>query len=94
MLRLDAPSRDFRWFCQGLPCVAHCLTAGSGNAQSVDPTTPSAWRRRERSRGLNCLGWLEADVLRIVRDNGDLTARDFYEPPREPAHRRPAGRPL
>ncbi len=43
-----------------------------------DPA-PSAWRRRERSRDLTGLGWLEADVLRVVWDNGDVTVRDVYE---------------
>ena len=47
-----------------------------------DPA-PSAWRRRERSRDLTGLGWLEADVLRVVWDNGDVTVRDVYEHLRE-----------
>lgn len=45
--------------------------------------TPSAWRRRERSRDLTGLGWLEADVLRVVWDNGAVTVRDVYEHLRE-----------
>ena len=45
--------------------------------------TPSAWRRRERSRDLTGLGWLEADVLRVVWDNGTITVRDVYEHLRE-----------
>jgi len=49
----------------------------------VSDTTRSAWRRRERSRGLNGLGRLEADVLRVVWDNGDVTVRDVYEHLRE-----------
>ena len=40
---------------------------------------PSAWRRRERSRDLTGLGWLEADVLRVVWDKGEVTVREVYE---------------
>jgi predicted transcriptional regulator len=43
----------------------------------------SAWRRRERSRDLTGLGWLEADVLRVVWDKGEVTVRDVYEHLRE-----------
>ena len=43
----------------------------------------SAWQRRERSRDLTGLGWLEADVLRVVWDNGEVTVRDVYEALRE-----------
>jgi predicted transcriptional regulator len=50
---------------------------------AISDTTPSAWRRRERSRDLTGLGWFEADVLRVVWDNGDVTARDVYEHLRE-----------
>jgi BlaI family transcriptional regulator, penicillinase repressor len=39
----------------------------------------SAWRRRDRSRDLTGLGWLEADVLRVVWDKGEVTVRDVYE---------------
>ena len=46
----------------------------------------SAWRRRERSRDLTGLGWLEADVLRVVWDKGDVTVRDVYEELREKRH--------
>ncbi len=46
-------------------------------------TPPSAWRRRDRSRDLSGLGWLEADVLRVVWDNGEVTVRDVYEELRE-----------
>ena len=49
----------------------------------MSDTTPSAWRRRERSRDLTGLGWLEADVLRVVWDHGDVTVRDVYEELRE-----------
>jgi predicted transcriptional regulator len=49
----------------------------------MSDTKPSAWRRRERSRDLTGLGWLEADVLRVVWDNGDVTVRDVYERLRE-----------
>ena len=38
-----------------------------------------AWHRRARSRDLTGLGWLEADVLRIVWDKGEVTVRDVYE---------------
>jgi predicted transcriptional regulator len=44
---------------------------------------PTAWRRRDRSRDLTGLGWLEADVMRVVWDNGDVTVRDVYEQLRE-----------
>ena len=43
----------------------------------------SAWRRRDRSRDLTGLGWLEADVLRVVWDRGEVTVRDVYEALRE-----------
>jgi len=46
-------------------------------------TKPSVWRRRDRSRDLTGLGWLEADVLRVVWDKGDVTVRDVYEELRE-----------
>ena len=46
-------------------------------------TTPSAWHRREHSRDLTGLGWLEADVLRVVWDTGEVTVRDVYEQLRE-----------
>lgn len=49
----------------------------------MSDTRPSAWRRRDRSRDLSGLGWLEADVLRVVWDNGDVTVRDVYEHLRE-----------
>ena len=39
----------------------------------------STWRRRDRSRDLTGLGWLEADVLRVVWDRGEVTVRDVYE---------------
>jgi hypothetical protein len=31
---------------------------------------PPAWQRRDHSRDLTGLGWLEADVLRVVWDRG------------------------
>ena len=40
---------------------------------------PQAWRRRDHSRDLTGLGWLEADVLRVVWDKGEVTVRDVYE---------------
>ena len=46
-------------------------------------TPPSTWRRRDRSRDLSGLGWLEADVLRVVWDHGEVTVRDVYEELRE-----------
>src|SRR5665811_2449606 len=54
-----------------------------GRRCTMSDTKPSAWRRRERSRDLTGLGWLEADVLRVVWDNGDVTVRDVYERLRE-----------
>ncbi len=45
-------------------------------------TTPK-WQRRSRSRDLTGLGWLEAEVLRIVWDRGEVTVRDVYEELRE-----------
>ena len=49
----------------------------------MSDTASSAWRRREHSRDLTGLGWLEADVLRVVWDIGDVTVRDVYEHLRE-----------
>ena len=40
---------------------------------------PQAWHRRDHSRDLTGLGWLEADVLRVVWDKGEVTVRDVYE---------------
>lgn len=37
------------------------------------------WQRRGRSRDLTGLGWLEAEILRVVWDKGDVTVRDVYE---------------
>ncbi len=45
-------------------------------------STPK-WQRRNRSRDLTGLGWLEAEVLRIVWDEGQVTVRDVYETLRE-----------
>lgn len=42
-------------------------------------TKPLAWSRREHSRDLSGIGWLEADVLRVVWDAGEVTVRDAYE---------------
>jgi predicted transcriptional regulator len=39
----------------------------------------AAWHRRDRSRDLTGLGWLEADVLRVAWDKGEVTVRDVYE---------------
>jgi predicted transcriptional regulator len=54
-----------------------------GRRSIVPDTPPSTWRRRDRSRDLSGLGWLEADVLRVVWDNGEVTVRDVYEELRE-----------
>lgn len=45
-------------------------------------STPK-WQRRSRSRDLTGLGWLEAEILRIVWDHGEVTVRDVYEELRE-----------
>lgn len=45
-------------------------------------STPK-WQRRSRSRDLTGLGWLEAEILRIVWDRGEVTVRDVYEELRE-----------
>ena len=45
-------------------------------------STPK-WQRRSRSRDLTGLGWLEAEILRIVWDRGEVTVRDVYEQLRE-----------
>lgn len=45
----------------------------------MSDTNVTAWHRRERSRDLTGLGWLEADVLRVVWDRGEVTVRDVYE---------------
>jgi predicted transcriptional regulator len=37
------------------------------------------WQRKGRSRDLTGLGWLEAEVMRIVWDKGEVTVRDVYE---------------
>lgn len=37
------------------------------------------WQRSGRSRDLTGLGGLEAEVLRVVWDKGDVTVRDVYE---------------
>src|SRR5664280_149383 len=37
------------------------------------------WRKKSRSRDLTGLGWLEAEVMRIVWDKGDVKVRDVYE---------------
>jgi predicted transcriptional regulator len=37
------------------------------------------WHRRDHSRDLTGLGWLEADVLRVVWDRGEVTVREVYE---------------
>jgi len=37
------------------------------------------WQREGRSRDLSGLGWLEAEILRVVWDIGDVTVRDVYE---------------
>lgn len=39
----------------------------------------SKWQRKGRSRDLTGLGWLEAEILRIVWDKGEVTVRDVYE---------------
>jgi predicted transcriptional regulator len=37
------------------------------------------WRKKSQSRDLTGLGWLEAEILRIVWDKGDVKVRDVYE---------------
>jgi BlaI family transcriptional regulator, penicillinase repressor len=39
----------------------------------------NSWQRQGRSRDLTGLGWLEAEVLRVVWDKGEVTVRDVYE---------------
>lgn len=41
--------------------------------------TDLEWQRKGRSRDLTGLGWLEAEILRVVWDTGDVTVRDVYE---------------
>ena len=41
------------------------------------------WERRDRSRDQTGLGWLEAEILRVVWDHGEVTVRDVYEALRE-----------
>ncbi len=41
--------------------------------------TCTSWQRQGRSRDLTGLGWLEAEILRIVWDKGEVTVRDVYE---------------
>jgi len=49
----------------------------------MSDTKPTVWRRRDRSRDLTGLGWLEADVMRIVWDKDEVTVRDVDEELRE-----------
>ena len=49
----------------------------------MSDVSSSSWRRRDRSRDLTGLGWLEADVLRVVWDRGEVTVRDVYEEMRQ-----------
>jgi predicted transcriptional regulator len=58
------------------------VVESDGGPVMSDPKS-SAWQRRERSRDLTGLGWLEADVLRVVWDKGEVTVRDVYEALRE-----------
>jgi len=62
----------------GAPPTA--TTERQGDAMT--DTTPK-WQRRSRSRDLTGLGWLEAEILRIVWDRGPVTVRDVYEELRE-----------
>jgi predicted transcriptional regulator len=39
----------------------------------------TSWTTRDRTRDLTGLGALEADVLRVCWDRGDVTVRDVYE---------------
>lgn len=41
--------------------------------------TPIRWQRKAHSRDLTGLGWLEAEVMRIVLDQEPVTVRDVYE---------------
>ena len=41
--------------------------------------TTTSWRRPERGRDLTGLGCLEAEIMRIVWDKGEVTVRDVYE---------------
>lgn len=41
--------------------------------------TRTTWQRKGRSRDLTGLGWLEAEILRVVWDKGEVTVRDVYE---------------
>jgi predicted transcriptional regulator len=41
--------------------------------------TSTSWQRRERSRDLTGLGRLEAEIMRVVWDKGEVTVRDVYE---------------
>jgi predicted transcriptional regulator len=50
--------------------------------ETMTESTPK-WQRRSRSRDLTGLGWLEAEILRIVWDRGEVTVRDVYEELRE-----------
>ena len=64
----------------GAPAGAMATNETQGAAMTE--TTPK-WQRRSRSRDLTGLGWLEAGVLRIVWDRGEVTVRDVYEELRE-----------
>jgi BlaI family transcriptional regulator, penicillinase repressor len=44
----------------------------------MSDATPK-WQRKSRGRDLSGLGWLEAEILRIVWDKRQVTVRDVYE---------------
>jgi predicted transcriptional regulator len=69
-------------FVNGKVLSIDTVVESDGGPVMSDPKS-SAWQRRERSRDLTGLGWLEADVLRVVWDKGEVTVRDVYESLRE-----------
>jgi predicted transcriptional regulator len=62
--------------------VAGAMTTNRQQGARMTETMPK-WQRRSRSRDLTGLGWLEAEILRIVWDRGEVTVRDVYEELRE-----------
>jgi predicted transcriptional regulator len=44
----------------------------------MSEATPK-WQRTGRARDLTGLGWLEAEILRVVWDKHQVTVRDVYE---------------
>ena len=53
----------------------HSLNLDTRTEVPLSDEQSQAWQRRDHSRDLTGLGWLEADVLRVVWDKGEVTVR-------------------